>query len=141
MGLKYLKKLKTTLMQNKFCESCGNELESGAKFCTKCGTKVLSTSTHHVNPSEEKWWDRLSKVAYIIAYLPLILVLIIVWASSSSEYSSYTRSYTDTTGTAIWYCFLAILIYSVIMRLIKVAFLYITKGLKPNWKGEFKKLF
>lgn len=126
---------------NMYCDNCGNQLEKDAKFCTKCGHKVVSVGYQSKPHVEEKWWERLFKVAYIVAYLPLTLVLILVWSESSSDYDYYTRTYTETPGEAVWYCFLAILIYFAIMRLIKIAFLYITKGEKPHWGGEFKKLF
>lgn len=124
-----------------FCENCGKELEVGAKFCMKCGAKIPSHEMSTLHKVEEKWWDRLFKVAYIIAYLPLILILILVWSSSVSSYDYYTRTYTDTPGIAVWYCFLTILIYFGIMRLIKISYLYIAKGIKPDWKEEFKRLF
>lgn len=129
------------MSNSQFCDNCGNELESGSKFCTKCGHRAAVNTVHNKPRAEDKWWERLFKVVYIVAYLPLILILILVWSESSSDYSYYTRTYTDTTGAAIWYCFLTILIYFAIMRLLKVAFLYITNGQKPNWKAEFKKLF
>jgi len=49
--------------------------------------------------------------------------------------------YEDTYGMAFWYSILALMIYVAIIRLIKVAVLYITIGRKPEWKKEFRKLF
>ncbi len=129
-----------------FCENCGNKIQDDYKFCTKCGNPFGSSvhkdsSQKPVTITDEKWWQRLLKVSYIISYIPLILVVIVVWSSNSSEYSYYTRTYTDTSGTAfLWSC-LAIIIYVTTIRLIKLAVLYIAFGQKPNWYKEFKKLY
>ncbi|HUC88455.1 MAG TPA: zinc-ribbon domain-containing protein [Candidatus Paceibacterota bacterium] len=129
-----------------FCENCGNKIQDGYKFCTKCGASAVSgsqknTTTSQTPEQNEKWWHRLLKVMYILAYIPLPLVLIVVWSASSSSYDYSTSSTTDTSGTAFWYCVLATLIYLVVVRLIKIAVLYIAVGRKPEWKKEFKRLF
>ena len=36
-------------METKFCENCGEKLESGAVFCPKCGSKV----GHSINNQSE----------------------------------------------------------------------------------------
>ncbi len=36
----------------KYCRSCGSELEKGAAFCSKCGQKVGEDTTN--NPTETK---------------------------------------------------------------------------------------
>lgn len=130
-----------SMATNTYCDNCGSLLESDAKFCTKCGHKVVAQTTQHKSPVEEKWWERLFKVIYILAYLPLIILLILVWSDSATDYDIYTRTWIDTPGIAIWYCFLTAIIYLVIMRLVKLAFLYVAKAEKPKWKAEFKKLF
>ena len=32
-----------------YCEQCGNELKSGAKFCGKCGSKIEETDFRNIN--------------------------------------------------------------------------------------------
>lgn len=96
------------------------------------------------NTTNEKWWLRLSKVAYILLYIPLLAVIPTVWSENSSEYIGYSidgRTYNNTPGKAFLYSLLALVIYLVVVRLIKLAFLYITFGQKPEWKKEFTKPF
>jgi uncharacterized membrane protein len=126
-----------------FCENCGNKLKEGHKFCTKCGNSN-TPETKEVKSqalTDEKWWYRLSKVFYVLLYLPLLLVIPLVWSENSSNYDYYTRSYTDTTGEAFWYSLLTLIIWVVVVRLIKITFLYIALAQKPQWKKEFKKFF
>lgn len=129
-----------------FCENCGNKLKNDHKFCTKCGnsntpeTKEEKTSTL----TDEKWWYRVAKVIYVFLYLQILWIVPAVWSVNSSSYVGYysgTSQYEDTYGVAFWYSILAIAIFVVALRLIKITFLYIAIGLKPQWKKEFKKLF
>lgn len=125
-----------------FCENCGNKTQEGYKFCTKCGYSTLpvlpkDTVTNYITKSNEKWWHRLLRVIYIIAYIPLPILLMLVWSENSSSYSSAF----ETTGDAFWYSLLTLVIYVVIIRLIKIAVLYVAVGRKPEWRQEFKKLF
>ena len=128
-----------------FCENCGNKLEEAHKFCVKCGhsnqkeiTQKISSRSNHF---DQKWWYRLAKVIYIALYIPLPFLIALVWSLNSSTYNFSTDSYSDTTGESFWYSLLALVIYIVIARLIKITFLYITFAQKPQWKREFKKLF
>lgn len=129
-----------------FCENCGNKIQEGHKFCTKCGHSSAVDSfpvksSRAAVIADEKWWHRLLKVGYIISYIPLILIVIAVWSANSSDYNYYTRTYTDTSGAAfLWSC-LAIAIYVVVIRLIKLAVLYVAFGQKPEWHKEFRKFF
>lgn len=126
-----------------FCENCGNKLKKGHKFCTQCG--------HSNNPdikndkfiplSDEKWWYRLVKVIYISLYFPLLIIIPIVWVENAPYYSSYSDRYYGSYGEAFWYSILTLIIYIVIIRLIKIIFLYIALAQKPKWKKEFKKFF
>jgi hypothetical protein len=122
-----------------FCENCGNKNQEGHKFCTKCGHLVDSTKekTNFVKQTpltlNEKWWHRLLKVLYIVGYLPLLLIIPLVWSENSCYYCS--------DGDAFWYSLLTLVIYVAIIRLIKVAVLYVAMGRRPEWKKEFKKLF
>ena len=131
-----------------FCKNCGNEVDGSHKFCIKCGqptsltVSVPTRQSSTVNANlDQQWWLRLAKVFYIFFYLPLPLVLYVVWNVNSSYYDYYSRFYTDTTGTAFWYTLLALVIYVAIVRLIKLTFLYIVFGQKAEWKKEFRKLF
>lgn len=127
-----------------FCEKCGNKLKEDHKFCTECGhstgdESVLKTSTS-IN-LDQKWWYRLAKVIYVILYIPLPFLVILTWNENSSSYNYFSKTYTDTTGEAFWYSFLTLVVYVIIVRLIKITFLYITLAEKPQWKKEFKKIF
>lgn len=122
------------------CKNCNNNLKEEDKFCTKCGSPVIKQSVE-ITPtaSDEKWWYRLLKVIYIFLYIPLPFLLWLVWEENATSWSYYGSQ--DTTGSAIWYTFITLVIYMVIIRLIKLACLYIAVGQKPNWKKEFKRLF
>ena len=37
-----------------FCYRCGEEIISGAKFCTKCGTKVIDTEAGYRNLQSDR---------------------------------------------------------------------------------------
>lgn len=129
-----------------YCENCGNQLQESDKFCTKCGTVIHYNQQHkeilenRVSLSDKLWY-RFLKVVYIILYAFVLLILPIVWSASSSYYDYRSSSTVDTSGTAFWYCILAFIIYVAIIRLIKIAVLYIAIGYKPVWKEEFKKLY
>ncbi|MHB1118090.1 MAG: zinc ribbon domain-containing protein [Minisyncoccota bacterium] len=135
---------------NMYCEHCGNKLEQGHKFCTKCGHSSVPAQTQTAAAQQpglslgDKWWHRLLKVLYVIAYLPLLGIVPAVWMSNAescynSSYSGYTCYGSD--GEAFWYSLLTLVIYMVVLRLIKVSVLYIAFGQRPQWKREFKKLF
>jgi len=42
---------------------------------------------------------------------------------------------------AFWYSLLTLIIYVAIVRLIKIAFIYIVLGQKPEWEKEFARVF
>jgi hypothetical protein len=131
-----------------FCEKCGHKLNN-ERFCSNCGQEA-----HHANikveifsnpVSQEKWYLRLAKVAYIVLYIPLPFAIWGVWTSNDpySYYSSYSREWISygSYGEAFWYSLLTLIIWIVILRLLKIAVLYIVAGKKPTWSSEFKKLF
>jgi uncharacterized membrane protein len=125
-----------------FCKNCGNKLTEGAAFCGKCGQ--VAPSAHKATFSEDRWWYRLAKVAYIIVHLPLLIVLPVVWDSNSQHsYSDYygNAHYYGSDGDAFWYCLLTLVLYLVVLRLIKLAMLYVIAGHPPEWSKEFKRLF
>lgn len=131
-----------------FCENCGKKLQEGYKFCTQCGQSVVTAfesinirRTGEVSPSSDAWWYRLLKVAYIFLYIPLPFILWLVWSESSTSYNYYSKTTTDTTGQAFWYSLLTLVIYLSILRLVKIATLYIAIGRTPEWRKEFKRLY
>jgi len=126
-----------------FCENCGNKLKEGHKFCTKCGHSNVQEIKEKKAPvlSDEKWWHRLSKVLYVLLYLPLLILVPLVWSENTPRYSSYFNEYYGSYGEAFWYSALTLAIYIVVVRLVKITFLYIALAQKPKWKKEFKKFF
>lgn len=94
---------------------------------------------------EDKWYLRLVKVIYIILYIPLPFVIWGVWVSNDlhSYYNSYSREWVSygSYGETFWYCLLTLIIWMVILRLVKIAVLYIFTGIKPIWKREFQNFF
>lgn len=136
-----------------YCTNCGNKIEESDKFCTKCGSlstkgqeqiMVKVTSTTSLVLSEDKWWQRLLKVGYIFLCLQILWIVPVVWSVNSSTYVGYSYgqyNYKDTSDEAFWYSVLAILIFMVVTRLLKITVLYVAMGKKPNWESEFKKLY
>lgn len=121
-----------------FCENCGNKNQEGHKFCTKCGHLVDSKEKVSITKQaplmlNENWWHRLLKVLYIVGYIPLLIIVPVVWSANSCYYCSGSDSF--------WYSLLTLAIYVVVIRLIKIAVLYVAMGRRPEWKKEFKKLF
>ena len=133
-----------------FCENCGNKIDNSHKFCTKCGNsttvEVKNDSAMQQKPVllNDKWWQRFLKVIYIFLCLQIFWIVPVVWISNDSRYTGYylgQSQYEDTYGLAFWYSLLAIAIFLVITRLIKITVLYVAMGRKPEWKREFKKLY
>lgn len=120
-----------------FCENCGSKIQQDYKFCIRCGNSVLAYRESSVMVERpvlgsDKWWHRLLRVIYIILYLPLLLVIPLVW-SMNAYYGEY--------GVALSQSLLALVIYIFIARLIKITFLYIFFAQKPYWRRELRKLF
>ena len=133
-----------------FCENCGSKIDSSHKFCIKCGRSISAdtkkTSTPNLTPQkEDKWWHRLSRVFYIVLYLPLLLIVPLVWSENtpSSYYSYYSKetTYSGSYGEAFWYSLITLIIYLVVVRLIKITFQYIVSAKRPEWGKEFKRLY
>ncbi len=126
-----------------FCENCGSKIESSDKFCIKCGNALpwLNENITQSTKLDDRWWHRLFKVIYILLYIPLPFFLLIIWSANSSSYDYYTHTSRDTSGSAFLYSLITLFVYLALARLIKISFLYITMGKKPEWKKEFKRLF
>lgn len=132
-----------------YCKNCGNILKENHKFCTECGHPyqggvALNDISTQIN-LDQRWWLRLARVVYIFLYIPLIIAIIITWNVNKpySYYSSYLEnrvsygSYWDSFG----YSLFALVVGIVILRLLKIMFLYIALAKKPQWKKEFKRFF
>ena len=132
-----------------YCENCGNKNDETHKFCTKCGHPTATSPTaSRINKTpvrnlDQLWWHRLLKVVYIFLCIQIFWIVPVVWSSNSTDYDYYGGQYhyTDTTGEAFWYSVLAIAIFVVVLRLVKLTVLYITLAQKPVWRDEFKNLF
>ncbi|MFA5755265.1 MAG: zinc ribbon domain-containing protein [Candidatus Paceibacterota bacterium] len=133
-----------------FCEHCGSKIEESYKFCTKCGSSAISLVENHnlkkgsFSILDDRWWHRLLKVFYIFLYIQILWIVPAVWSSNSSVYVGSYRGgyhYENTYWSAFWCSLLAIAIFMVAVRLIKITVLYIVIGRKPEWKKEFKKFF
>mgnify|MGYP001558409946 CR=1 FL=1 len=119
-----------------YCEYCGNKIEGAYKFCTKCGqptsTDLTVKTSSNTNPSlDQKWWHRLSKVLYIAMYIPLPFALIAAW----DDLSYYSES------DAFWYSVLIFIVWIIVLRVIRITYLYIALAQKPQWKKEFRRFF
>jgi hypothetical protein len=126
-----------------FCKNCGHQSDNGKKFCSQCGTELTAPIQTHVNTSieEEVWWKRLIKVVYIVLHIPLPLILIVVWAGTSSSYDYYSKTTHNNYGEAFFYVLLSLIIYVLILRLIKLAYRYVVLGKHPEFKKEFKRFY
>jgi len=130
-----------------FCEKCGSKIKAGYQFCTDCGyssSEVVQNRNASVGRNtDERWWHRLLRVIYILTYLPLLGIIIAVW-SSYAPYCYTSYSYNNCYGSygeAFWYSLLALVIGVVVLRVAKLAVIYISKGQKPQWSKEFKKIY
>jgi hypothetical protein len=125
-----------------FCEKCGNKYQQGENFCTNCGASLENKLFNATTPTpaepetkkEERWWHRLANVIYIIAHLPLLIIVPLVWTENARQYSTYTKTYRGSDGEALWYCFLTIVIWLLVLRLVKMTLKYIARETKPKFK-------
>src|SRR3990167_5948956 len=118
-----------------FCTNCGKKIPGKTSFCIECGNAVASTATENIPPKsnfDQKWWLRLAKVIYFISYLPLLPLIVAVWDSYDP---GYYRGYSSGSYEEAFVASLvAFAIYIIVMRLIKIGFLYIAFAQKPQWK-------
>lgn len=127
-----------------FCRNCGHKIGNEKKFCTQCGTEILSNNAV-VNTlpmrNKELWWHRLVKVVYIVLHVPLPFLLIGVWTESSSSFDYISKTYGNTYGEAFFNTLVALIIYAVILRAFKIAYQYIVLGKVPVFKEEIKRFY
>lgn len=83
----------------------------------------------------EKWYHRLAHVLYILLHFPVIFVVQEVWSEYAREYSYYHQMYLGSDFDALVFSFIAIIIYFVVLRTIKMTFKYIFNGIKPKLKN------
>lgn len=130
-----------------FCTNCGKKISANSSFCVECGESTIKNEGKHlpVSADDNKWWIRLAKVTYIGLYVPLPFVLVGVWTVNDpySYYDSYSKTFHQygSYGEAFWYSLLTLVIWVVVLRLMKVAFLYVFLAQNPQWKKEFKRWF
>ena len=120
-----------------YCENCGNNYTENDKFCIKCGNPVngqVSATNRESEAQNDRRWHRLAAVIYVLAHLPLLAVVFVVWSENSTQYSYYTKTYRDTSGEAFWYCLVTIFFWLLTLRLIKMAARYVAKGTKPRFR-------
>jgi len=116
-----------------FCENCGNKINKSDSFCTECGHSYNLEGTKKINKTfpSDRWWQRILKIIYILTYLQILWIVPTTWVLNS-YYSNWD---------AFWFSLMALVIFIVSLRLIKLATLYIVLAQRPAWKKEFKKLF
>ena len=129
-----------------FCTKCGEKVHGDEKFCTSCGAslvdEVKSNPKSDIEKEEQKlpkqsestWWERLLFVVYIVAHLPLLILVPVVWMENSRRYSTYSNTYYGSDGEAFWYVILTIFFWVLTLRLFKMALKYIARGTKPKFK-------
>jgi hypothetical protein len=59
-----------------YCKTCGNKLPEGARFCGKCGTKVINENVHAENVRNEK--NEKNKVQFGSAAIILGIIFVIL---------------------------------------------------------------
>lgn len=122
-----------------FCENCGNKMQEGHKFCTKCGHPNSSPAQNNIptqRPFRHSMNEKKRRFLHVAVYLPLLIIVPVVWSENS--YSYYSG---DSYGTAFFLSLLSLVVYVAMIRIIKVSIAYIMHGEKPDWKKEFKKTF
>ena len=130
-----------------FCTDCGKSIPVNSAFCVGCGKPVPRGEIKNIPAIDfnKKWWLRLAIVIYIGLYISLPFALVGVWVDNSPEsyYNSYLRTWQQngSYGEAFWYTLLTLIIWIVVLRIMKITFLYIVFAQKLQWRLEFKKFF
>lgn len=135
-----------------FCTNCGTKVDAGISFCTACGKAISPEGNHSQSTTSyqtitqpksvnERWWHRLGRVIYYGMHLNLLWMIPLTWSENTPYYSSYSKTYSGSYGEAFWYTLLVFVIYVGILRVIKIATVYVTKGERVNWHKEFTSFF
>jgi hypothetical protein len=81
-----------------YCQKCGLELTSNAKFCNKCGGQTVLISVPPVNDKNLNWFQRHLNLTWIIgiilgeavlSFLYLIKILVLLDTPSSSALHTF----------------------------------------------------
>ncbi|MEE3343341.1 MAG: zinc ribbon domain-containing protein [Bacilli bacterium] len=61
------------------CPKCGEKMDSGETFCTKCGTKVITNNNQFNNPNKKNYWfvPALLFIGFITCFIVSIIIGII----------------------------------------------------------------
>lgn len=142
-----------------FCNQCGSENIIEDNFCVQCGSGLdKEIFTHNqvsniqkeeriknINPSiiKEEWWYRLLRVLYFVLYLPIFIIVPLVWMDNEPYcYNSYYYdNCVNQNGESFWYSLLTLIIYIFIIRLIKLSIKYIISGKEIKWREEFRRFY
>lgn len=132
-------------MTDVFCENCGNKINKEDLFCPNCGNKIMIKNHSHqvFQELEVKPWFRLIKVFYIFCYFLLFVIVYFVFDDSSSvwNYNSYSGGYyTYDYFEGMWAAFWTYVGGSAFLKFIKLSMFYVSKGIKPQWSTEIKKV-
>ena len=129
-----------------FCTNCGKTIAINSAFCVDCGRPISQEEikTSSTTGLDKKWWFRLAIVIYICLYVPLPFAVVAAWVVNDPEsyYDSYFKTWHSygSYGEALWYSLLTLVIWLVVLRLVKIIFLYIAFAQRPQWKRELKKM-
>jgi hypothetical protein len=104
-----------------------------------------------------KWWHRLAKIIYAFCYITIPFLLMSAWNSDAlkgcddgNNYYFYTNYFYETAHCSIFkktltesvLTTLIVLTLTIIfIRLVKIGFIYVAFGEKPQWRKEFKQWF
>lgn len=81
-----------------FCPNCGNEIEDGKIFCTKCGTK-LDMNSFDIESSDQKEKKSYWAVGVALATILVILAVMCVGFSIVIKYKMETSESTETVAS------------------------------------------
>lgn len=111
----------------KRCQKCQKEVTNDSKFCEFCGAQIDRLGDERIKRTREarseKWWYRLSIVIYGLLLIGSILIALL------------SDSWDVLSGIP------AFLFYYILVRIIKIVFLYIVFGERPMVIEEITKIF
>lgn len=70
-----------------FCSNCGNELKEGAKFCSKCGTKISVAPVEYYNSSDDD-----DEIEYEDLSIGWKILILLIWPCGLGSYFYYHRN-------------------------------------------------